>query len=242
MSSRIHQLLTTCLFVAVSIGSAFGTPSGKQARKAIRMVTKNSALPDNIQQLIVVFTATPESSTAVLVPLEKTQKEWKVVSAPWEVRIGRKGFASPNAKREGDNCSPTGLFGLGELFCYEKVVNTKMPYLQTTPEDKWIDDPDSEDYNRHVRGATTAKSHENLKLRSDEYKYCMAIEYNMHPVVKGFGSAIFIHLLDEKSPGPTAGCIVMHEQEMEKLLKWMDPKFKPSILMGTEKILMSGIQ
>ena len=64
--------------------------------------------------------------------------------------------------------------------------------------DKWIDDSSSNDYNKYVRGATTAKSFENLKLKSIDYKYCMVIEYNTHPVIKGKGSAIFFHVTNDK--------------------------------------------
>jgi L,D-peptidoglycan transpeptidase YkuD (ErfK/YbiS/YcfS/YnhG family) len=115
-----------------------------------------------------------------------------------------------------------------------------MPFIQTTPEDKWIDDSNSPDYNRHVRGETQAKSYEKLKIRSDEYKYCMVIEYNTHPVVKGMGSAIFLHLSEGEKPNPSAGCVVVTESDMEWLLNWMKPEFKPSILMGNDKVLISG--
>jgi len=164
-----------------------------------------------------------------------------MIYTPMPVGIGRNGFAAPHAKREGDHQSPTGFFRLGQLFCYDKTVNTMMPFVQTTSEDKWIDDPNSPDYNMHVRGETNAKSYENLKIRSDEYKYCMAIEYNMHPVVKGLGSAIFLHLSEGEKPNPSSGCVVVTQKEMEWLLNWMNPELKPSILMGNEKILMDGL-
>jgi len=165
-----------------------------------------------------------------------------VISAPMSVGIGRKGFAAPHAKREGDQRSPTGFFRLGQLFCYDKVVNTRMPYIQTTSEDKWIDDPNSADYNVYIRGETMANSYENLKIRSDEYKYCMVINYNMSPVVKGMGSAIFLHLSDGEKPNASAGCVVVTQKDMEGLLRWMKPELKPSILMGNEKVLMDGIR
>ena len=117
-----------------------------------------------------------------------------------------------------------------------------MPFIQTTSEDKWIDDPNSADYNRHIRGGTKAKSFENLKIRSDEYKYCLVIKYNMHPVVKGLGSAIFVHLSEGEKPNPSAGCVVVIKNDMEDLLKWMKPESRPSILMGNEKVLMSGLK
>lgn len=220
--------------------SANGKETANPAKKALRMVKRNAALLDSINQLLVVFNETPESNSAVLVVMEKKDNEWLVISTPIPAGIGRKGFAAPNAKREGDNLSPTGFFRLGQLFCYEKVVNTSMPFIQTTSEDKWIDDTNSPDYNRYVRGATQAKSYENLRLNSNDYRYCMIIEYNMHPVIKGMGSAIFLHLSEKATINPSSGCIVLTQQDMEWILNWINPESKPSILMGNEKVLMSG--
>lgn len=233
-------LLIPCLLVCIINNSANGKGHVAPEKKALRIAKINAVLLDSIHQLFVVFNEIPESSSAVLVALEKKGKVWRVVSVPIPAGIGRKGFAVPGAKREGDQQSPSGFFRLGQLFCYDKDVKTRMPFIQTTAEDKWIDDPDSPDYNRHVRGETQAKSYEKLKIRSDEYKYCMVIEYNMHPVVKDMGSAIFLHLSEGENPNPSAGCVVVPESDMEWLLNWMKPEFKPSILMGNDKVLMSG--
>jgi len=238
----LYTLLFQCLIICLINEPVKGQVTGKPEKKAFQIVKKNTVLMDSISQLLVVFNETPDQNSAILVAMEKKKKNWRVICPPMAVGIGRKGFAAPNAKREGDEQSPTGFFRLGQLFCYDKVVNTWMPYIQTTAEDKWIDDPNSADYNRYIRGETTAKSYENLKINSDEYKYCMAIEYNMHPVVKGLGSAIFLHLSMGDVPNPSAGCVVVTQSDMEELLKWMKPDLKPSIFMGNEKILMSGLE
>ena len=203
---------------------------------------RNAILLDSIKQLLVVFNETPESNSAMMVVMEKKDKNWLVISPPLTAGIGRKGFAAPNSKHEGDGQSPTGLFRLGQLFCYEKSVNTRMPYIQTTLEDKWIDDPDSPDYNRYIRGATNAQSYEKLLLSNNDYKYCLAIEYNMHPVIKGKGSAIFLHISEGETINSSSGCVVLLQKDMESLLKWMNPEMKPSILMGNEKVLDGGLK
>lgn len=236
-----YMILFQSFLGCILSDSTNGQEPRNQVTKALHIAKKNAFLLDSINQLLVVFNETPESNSAILVAIEKKDKDWVVISTPITVGIGRNGFAAPNAKREGDNKSPTGFFRLGQLFCYEKVVNTKMPFIQTTSEDKWIDDPNSNDYNRYIRGFTQAKSYENLKLSDDEYKYCMVIEYNMHPAVKGMGSAIFLHLAEKETPNPSAGCVVLNQRDMEWILNWMDPGLKPSIIMGNEKVLLSGI-
>lgn len=218
------------------------TLNGKEINKAIRIVKNNAASLTNTNQILVVFNESPESSSATLVAMEKQNKKWIAASAPMPAGIGAKGFAAPGEKREGDKKSPTGIFGLGQLFCYDDEVNTRMPFIQTTPEDKWIDDPNSDDYNRHIRGATQANSYENLLLSGNDYRYCMVIEYNMHPVIKGNGSAIFLHLSEGKSTNPSAGCVVLTSPDMERLLKWMNPELNPSVIMGNRKVLIGGLK
>jgi len=242
----VKSILYILLFQSLACG-LFNKPAnamkpGNPGKKALRIAKKNITQSDSIKQLLVIFNETPESSQASLVALEKKGDNWVVKFPPTKAGIGRKGFAIPGGKREGDSQSPTGLFRLGQLFCYEKEVNTRMPFIQATADDKWIDDPNSPDYNRHIRGTTQAESFENLKISSNEYRFCMVIEYNMHPVVKGKGSAIFLHLSQGDEPNPSSGCVVVTPKDMELLLKWMDPKLKPSILMGTEKMLATGLK
>lgn len=236
------EILSVILFIGLLSGSVLGQKPTQSGHKALRIVNKNAALPDSIRQLLVVFNETPESSLAVLVALEKKGNKWQTVTEPMQAGIGRKGFAAPGTKREGDDQSPTGLFRLGQLFCYDKNVDTRIPFIQTTPEDKWIDDPNSLDYNRYIRGTSQAKSYEKLLLNGNDYRYCMVIEYNTNPVIKGHGSAIFLHLSEYETINSSSGCVVLLRKDMEKLLKWMNPESKPSILMGTEKVLMSGLK
>lgn len=242
IKSIIYLLLIQSFVAGMFLEPAVaGTPENPK-RKALRIVKKNADLTDNVSQLLVVFNEVPESNSATLVALEKKGSRWIAAHAPFSAGIGRNGFASPGAKREGDGQSPSGLFRLGKLFSYEKDVNTAMPFIQTTLEDKWIDDPDSPDYNRHVRGKTTAKSYEKLLLTGNDYRYCMVIEYNTNPVVKGYGSAIFLHLSEGESINSSSGCVVITPRHMEQLLKWMKPELKPSVLMGNDKVLLSGLK
>jgi L,D-peptidoglycan transpeptidase YkuD (ErfK/YbiS/YcfS/YnhG family) len=208
-----------------------GQPLKNNAEQALAIVEENIDKIDTINQLLVVFNNDISSSSAILTALEKTGKVWKVKFEPMMARIGYNGFAAPEDKYEGDGKTPTGLYRLGQLFCYEKETDTQMPVIQTTKDDKWIDDPESDDYNKYIRGDTKAESYENLLLNSNVYKYCMVIEYNMHPVIKGKGSAIFFHLSENPS-GPTAGCVAIKESDMKLILKWLHPDKNPSIYMG----------
>lgn len=209
-------------------------------QKSNEQIVLGKRVKESTKQVLLVYNETPEESKAILLAFEKTEKGWQQSFDPIPAGIGRNGFAAEGEKREGDGKSPSGLFDLGQLFTYEKVVNTKMPFTQSTTDDKWIDDPESPDYNKHIRGETDAKSFENLLLESDYYKYCIVIEYNTNPIEKGKGSAIFFHLNGKKYES-TAGCVAISEKDMLAVLKWLDPVKNPMILMGSKEGMLSEL-
>ena len=237
--TKLNKYFLLLLLSFLTSGYALGTTPGKTVKAATKILRNNTEKLDSVNQLLVIYNETPESNSATLVAFEKKNKKWITVFRPMEVGIGRNGFAAPGEKREGDSKSPTGLFRLGQLYGYEETVDSRMPYRQSTLDDKWIDDPDSPDYNKPIKGNTTAKSFENLKISSNEYKLCLVIEYNMHPIVKGMGSAIFMHLSYGDAPNPSSGCVVLTPNNLSLLLKWMNPGSKPSVLMGTFEVLNS---
>ncbi len=212
-------LYSFCLF-------AFGQ---SQEDIAIQIASANKQ-SQNFDQLIVVFNQNAADASASLVGLEKKKDKWLVQFKAIKASVGRNGIANKEEKIEGDGKSPNGIFELGRVFGYDELGPTSLDYTQSTFEDKWIDDAEAEDYNTYVRGNTAAKSFEHLKLNSIDYKYCMVIEYNTKPVVKGKGSAIFFHVADEKYT-PTSGCVAIAENDMLNYLQWLMPNKKRGILL-----------
>lgn len=184
-----------------------------------------------LQQIVVAFKIDMKDKDYKVMGLEKAKGKWKLAIAPVKASIGRNGFAKENEKMEGDGKTPIGLYALGKLYSYDAAIDTKLPFQQVDSLDKWIDDSTSNDYNKYVRGETNAKSFENLKLNSIDYKYCMVIEYNTKPVVKGKGSAIFFHVADEKY-SPTSGCVAIAEKDMLQYLNWFKPKKKKGMMIS----------
>ena len=231
-------IYTTLLFSICTIcfKPIYGQLIPINKKEIIELIKINKEKLNNVEQLLVAINNNDSADKAIVVALEKVNKKWKIKIGPVQASIGRAGFALPGEKIEGDGKSPTGIFDLGQLYTYEASVNTSLPFIQTNAEDKWIDDPNHENYNTHIRGNTTAKSFEHLKLSSIDYKYCMVIEYNTHPVVKGRGSAIFFHLASPNYD-PTAGCVAIKESDMDQILLWLDPKKKKAILMGNKNHL-----
>ena len=119
-------------------------------------------------------------------------------------------------------------------FGYDANIRTKMAYRQALADDIWVDDPHADDYNQWTkREKTKAASYEMMKREDDQYKYGIVIEYNTDMVIKGDGSAIFLHIWKGKGI-PTAGCVAVSEEDITKILDWLDPGALPIIITGVK--------
>lgn len=162
---------------------------------------------------------------------ERHNGNWHLVPGTWNAVVGKQGLAPLGEKREGDLKTPQGLFTLRRAFGKNSIVNTAFPYEVVTNADKWIDDPQSLDYNKPIRGVTSAKSYEEL-LRPDElYDLALVLEYNTSKPEPGKGSAIFLHLWRSPNEG-TAGCVAVDRTNLENLFQWLNPEKHPKILIG----------
>jgi len=131
--------------------------------------------------------------------------------------LGRTGI-SPD-KREGDGGTPPGLLPLRRVLY--RADRGAAPIAQVAvepiaPTDGWCDDVNDPNYNRPVT-LPYAASHEELWLRENVYDIIGVLGWNDAPVVKGRGSAIFLHVAAPDF-GPTAGCIALTERDLRAVL------------------------
>ena len=191
--------------------------------------------PDT-SHLILVRNDGPLPHNSTLCAFESSGGTWTLILGPVPAMTGRNGLAGPGGKREGDGRTPVGTYPLGLVFGYPSAVDSVMPYRPMTHHDVWVDDPASPDYNRlKKRGETAARSFEDMVLPDDRYKYGIVIEYNTDPVVFGHGSAIFFHVW----AGPrstTAGCVAAKEEDVRKILAWLDPEARPMIWLDPKPV------
>jgi len=201
----------------------------------LRSVTQNIS-PDTRQILLVADDGFSSFAPRKVYALEKTSSTWRQAMTPFDAVVGKNGFAPQGEKREGDGRTPSGVYRLETAFGYNECIDTKMPYRQALTDDLWVDDPDAPDYNRWVKQhKTRAASHEKMRRDDDLYKYGIIIEYNTDPVIKGRGSAIFLHIW--KGPGSTtAGCVAASEPDILKILSWLDPAASPVIVINPEPL------
>ena len=135
--------------------------------------------------------------------------------------VGRNGCSTE--KREGDGKTPVGMYEIRRGFGLATPPAVNIAYTRLTGKELWVDDVASTRYNQWVTADVAPKdwnSAENLSKELVAYKYAAVVEYNTASIVKGAGSAIFLHCSEGK---PTSGCISVPEEAMVKILGLMKP-------------------
>jgi len=139
--------------------------------------------------------------------------------------IGKNGIG--NKKKEGDGITPKGIFKLTKVFYREdkvKNIKTKIKKIKIKKNMGWCDDPKSKFYNKLVK-LPNKFSNEKLYRKDDVYDIVIVLNYNIQPIIKNKGSAIFIHVA-KKNYKPTAGCVALKKKDLIKLLKYINKKTK----------------
>ena len=122
-------------------------------------------------------------------------------------------------KQEGDGATPAGLLPLRRvLYRADRVARPRAaaPVQPLPPTDGWCDDPASADYNRPVQRPHPDR-HEALWRDDAAYDIIGVLGWNDDPVVRGRGSAIFLHLA-RPDWAPTAGCVALTEADLRAAL------------------------
>ena len=91
----------------------------------------------------------------------------------------------------------------------------------------WCDDSRSRKYNQEVSFPFKYGA-EKLYQKEKIYDIFINIKYNHFPIVKGKGSAIFLHLCDKKYKS-TNGCIAVERKNFLKILPLINNNTKISI-------------
>jgi L,D-peptidoglycan transpeptidase YkuD (ErfK/YbiS/YcfS/YnhG family) len=196
------------------------------------LASQENKIGESAQIILVVDNSSFFFTRITLYAMEKRGDKWQMAFEPLDAVIGKNGFAPAGEKKEGDGKTPSGIYPLRMTFGYDATIGTKMPYRKALADDIWVDDPNADDYNRWVKKTETrAASYERMRRDDDLYKYGIVIDYNTSPIIKGNGSAIFLHIW--KAEGiPTAGCVAVSEEDIIKILGWLDPAASPLIIMG----------
>tara|TARA_B100000886_G_C20339658_1_gene456093 strand:+ start:382 stop:876 length:495 start_codon:yes stop_codon:yes gene_type:complete len=126
-------------------------------------------------------------------------------------------------KTEGDGCTPVGTFKINKILYRPDKINHHKFILDSEIIEKsngWCDDIDSELYNQKV-DLPFLYSAENLYRDDDLYDIVCVIDYNLSPIIKGRGSAIFLHVA-RNDYSPTHGCVAIQKDELIKVAMSLD--------------------
>ena len=141
--------------------------------------------------------------------------------------IGKKGIGYK--KKEGDFITPIGQFKIKYiLYRKDKVkVTTKLKKKIIKENMGWCDDPQSSRYNKLIKLPFDYR-HEKLFRKENIYDIILVLNYNMNPVKKNKGSAIFIHVA-KNNYEKTEGCIAIKKISLKKLIGEITPNTKVKI-------------
>ena len=137
--------------------------------------------------------------------------------------IGKNGTTS--SKKEGDLSTPKGLFKIGTLYYRKdriKLNKCKIKKKVIKKNMGWCNDIKSKKYNREIYFPFKYNA-ERLYISKKIYDIFINIKYNYTAVLKGKGSAIFLHLTDKKYKG-TKGCIAIHKKDFMNILPLINSK------------------
>ena len=150
-------------------------------------------------------------------------KGFKFKCALGKAGIGKK-------RMEGDNITPQGTFDIVKIYFRRdrvKKISSKFRLIKITKKMSWCDDPKNKKYNKLIN-SSTKYSHEKLYRKDNIYDLILVLNYNMSPIIKNKGSAIFIHVAN-KNYKRTAGCVALKKSHLIKLIKKIKKKTKVMI-------------
>jgi len=207
----------------------------------------------NSKQILIVTSKDWDSTKANLIYYEKKKGKLLKMSDNIHVNLGGSGLGWGNGlidfntsigpiKHEGDRRAPAGIFRLSYAFGYLPIDSLswlKYPYKQITTKIECVDDTTSIYYNTLVNANNINKTWTSSEImQSDDmlYKFGIFVDHNSNPQIPGCGSCIFIHIWSNFGK-PTAGCTSMSEEQIIKLLHWLDEKKKPLLIQLPESEL-----
>jgi L,D-peptidoglycan transpeptidase YkuD (ErfK/YbiS/YcfS/YnhG family) len=194
--------------------------------------------PTGSRQLITVEAASSRATYATARLWTRTDVCWGPAGGPYTARVGRKGVRKN--KHEGDGSTPAGTFAIGrKMYGNSPNPGVSYPYVRLRCGDWWVEDSKSPTYNTFQRiGCQRTPPFKvttpDLSTSPRAYAHFAVVEYNMHPVVRGRGSGIFLHVQIGKA---TSGCISLQRSALIHVLRWLDPEALPQIAIGAAGLL-----
>lgn len=149
-------------------------------------------------------------------------------SKKYRCAVGRNGISIN--KNEGDGKTPAGEFQIRKIFYRGDRIQNVLTSVSTQtilPDGGWCDEVNDESYNKFVKLPYACK-HEKLWREDEIYDIIVVLGYNDNPVIRGRGSAIFIHIARSNFT-PTDGCVALAREDLLEILKGVNSNTKVCI-------------
>jgi L,D-peptidoglycan transpeptidase YkuD (ErfK/YbiS/YcfS/YnhG family) len=186
--------------------------------------------PDAAGQLITVTAPTAHATYATARIWTRSGDCWRQAGGPYTARVGRNGIRVN--KREGDGATPAGTFPIAaRMYGNSPNPGVRFRYVRLRCGDWWVEDPSSPLYNTFQRVGCGRRppfktTTPDMSASVHAYAHLAVVAYNMHPVVPGRGSGIFLHVQIGK---PTSGCVSLRYNDLVRVLRWLSPSALPAI-------------
>ena len=122
-------------------------------------------------------------------------------------------------KREGDNITPKGTYKILNIYYRKdriKKINSEFTLIEIKKNIGWCDDPKSKKYNQLIKLPSKYR-HEKFFRNDRIYDLILVLDYNMNPIIKDKGSAIFIHIA-KNNYSKTRGCIALKRDDLIEII------------------------
>ena len=146
--------------------------------------------------------------------------------------VGKRGIGSK--KKEGDLITPIGQYKIKYILYRKdrvKKIQSKLRKITIKKNMGWCNDPKSKKYNKLVN-LPFNYSYEQLFKKENIYDIILVLNYNMNPVKKDKGSAIFIHVA-KKYYKRTQGCVAVKKSDLLKILR--EIKINTKVKIGNQR-------
>ena len=143
--------------------------------------------------------------------------------------VGKRGIGYK--KKEGDLITPVGLYRIKYILYRKdriKRLKTKIKTIAIKKNMGWCNDSKSKKYNQLIK-LPSNNSYEKLYKKENVYDIILVLNYNMSPIIKNKGSAIFIHV-SRKNYKKTEGCVALKKTHLIEILKKLQKKTKVKIV------------
>ena len=142
--------------------------------------------------------------------------------------LGKRGIGFK--REEGDLITPKGVFKIKYILYRKdrlKKIQSKLRKITIKKNMGWCDDPKSRDYNKLIK-LPSKYTYEKLYKKENIYDIILVLNFNMSPILKKKGSAVFIHVA-RKNFAKTEGCIAIKKTYLLKIIKEIKTSTKVKI-------------